>query len=316
MRIVFMGTPDIAAASLAELLSQGHRVAGVFTREDKPVGRKQVLTPPPVKVLAHQNNIPVYQPKSLRTAEALQVLKKWEPQVVVVVAYGRILPAEMLAVPVFGCVNLHVSMLPKYRGAAPIQWAVINGEAKTGISIMKLDEGMDTGPVLAQQAVEIGPEQTAGEVFEMMSRIGARLLCATVGELEAGSVTPQPQQGEPSYAPPLAKRDALLDFGRSAEELHNLVRGCNPWPLAWFEHEGKRVKVLRTKVLEEGGKPGEVLQVNPLTVACGSGALVLELVVPQGARAMKGSEWAAGRRFKAGEVLEIALPEGPGEKER
>lgn len=306
MNIVFMGTPDIAAASLAALLAEGHRVMGVFTREDKPVGRKQVLTPPPVKVLALENRIPVYQPKTLKDGEALAAIQQLAPQLIVVVAYGRILPKEILETPQHGCINLHVSLLPRYRGAAPIQWAVINGEKETGVSIMQMDEGLDTGPVLAMQNVGIGPEQTAGEVFAMVTQIGARLLCDTVTSIGRGTATATPQQGEATLAPPLNKEMAHLDFTLPAQSLHDRARGCNPWPLAWFVYEGKRVKVLRTKVLHtDQGMPGEVLHLNPLTIACGRQALELHNLVPEGSRPMTGAEWAAGRRFTAGQCLTI-----------
>ncbi|MFV0411734.1 MAG: methionyl-tRNA formyltransferase [Oscillospiraceae bacterium] len=298
---MFMGTPDIAAKSLAALLQQGHKVKAVFTREDKPVGRKQLLTAPPVKVLAAENRIPVYQPQNLRSPETWAQIEALAPELVVVVAYGRILPPQVLSIPRYGCINLHVSLLPKYRGAAPIQWAVINGEAATGVSIMQMDEGLDTGPVLKSQAIGIGPSQTAGEVFEMVTSIGARLLCETVEQIEKGGLAAAPQQGEASFAPPLTKEMAFVDFTRPAGQLHNLVRGCNPWPLAWFWHGGLRVKLLRTRLEHNlAGKPGEILLLNPLTIACGTGALVLENLVPQGSRPMLGQEWAAGRRFTPG----------------
>lgn len=302
MRIVFMGTPDIARHALAELLRDGRQVVAVYTRADKPVGRKQIITPPPVKLLAAENRIPVYQPASLRGPGTAEELAALEPDLVVVVAYGMLLPPEVLAVPRHGCINLHVSLLPHYRGAAPIQWAVINGEKRTGVSVMQLDEGLDTGPVLAQQAFDIPPGATAGEVFELATAIGARVLGATINDIAAGRAVATPQQGEPSHAPMLKKPMAELDFARPAAELHNLVRGCNPWPLGWFSHQGSPVKVLRTRLEDCPGsaKPGEILGTDPLIIACGQGALELEKVHPAGSRAMNGGEWSAGRRFKAG----------------
>lgn len=302
MRIVFMGTPDIAEAALVELLRAGHEVVAAYTREDKPVGRKQVLTPPPVKVRALENGIPVVQPKTLREPGAAEQLATFAPDLVAVVAYGRILPPEILALPKYGCVNLHVSLLPKYRGAAPIQWAVINGERETGVSLMQMDEGLDTGPVIAQERVAIGGEDTAGEVFERVAAIGARLLADTLPAIEAG-LTPRPQQGEPSWAPPLTKEDGRLDFSMDPAAAHNRIRGCNPWPLAFFEHEGKRVKVLQSKLSEMRGKPGEVLSLSPLTIGFGDGALALMEVHPEGSRAMEGGQWAAGRRLKVSDIL-------------
>ena len=305
MRIVFMGTPDIAADSLRALLAAGHEIAGVYTREDKPVGRRQVLTPPPVKMLALEKGLPVLQPRTLREEGAAAALAALRPDIVVVVAYGRILPPDVLAVPRLGCVNLHVSLLPKYRGAAPVQWAVINGEAETGVTIMQLDAGLDTGPVLSQETVTIAPDETAGELFEKVSAQGAALLCRTLADIEAGRVLPCPQQGQASYAPPLEKGMAQVDFTRPAPQIHNLVRGCNPWPLAWFIHDGKRIKLLESQLLGDApaAAPGTVLGTSPLVVACGEGALVLGRVVPEGARPMAGAEWAAGRRFTPGSLL-------------
>lgn len=304
MRIVFMGTPDIAADALKALLRNRHDVVGVYTREDKPVGRKQVIMAPPVKMLALDNQIPVFQPKTLRDEQVIAELAALEPELIVVVAYGMLLPRQVLDLPEKGCINLHVSLLPKYRGAAPIQWAVINGEAETGISIMQMDEGLDTGPVYAQQRVQISPEATSGEVFELVTRIGARLLCDTVDKIAQGTIEPYPQQGEASRAPQLSKQAAEMNFDRPARELHNLVRGCNPWPLAWFEYNGKKIKVLRSRVLDDTGILGNVLSVTPLTIACGENALILENVVPEGGKPMTGAQWAAGRRFKIGDSLQ------------
>ncbi len=303
MRIVFMGTPPIARQALAELLRAGHEVAAVYTREDKPVGRKQLLTPPPVKVLALENGIPVVQPKTLREEGAAAAIQTFAPELVAVVAYGRILPPEVLAVPTHGCINLHVSLLPKYRGAAPIQRAVMNGDAETGVSIMQMDEGLDTGPVLAQRRVGIGPDETAADVFEQVGVIGARLLAETVDEIAAGRAVAVPQQGEASYAPPLKKEEGRLDFGMDAQTAHNRVRGCNPWPLAFFEHGGKRVKVLRTRLSELQGPAGEVLSLEPLTVGFDGGALALLEVHPEASRPMAGAGWAAGRRLRPGDFL-------------
>ncbi len=301
MRIVFMGTPDIAATALAALLQAGHEVAAVYTRPDKPVGRKQVMTPPPVKTLALQEGLPVCQPPSLRSEGAAGELAALRPELVVVVAYGLILPPEVLAVPKHGCINLHVSLLPKYRGAAPIQWAVINGEEETGVSIIQMDEGVDTGDVLAKRRFSIPPEATAGDVFALAAAAGGPLLVETIAAIAAGRAVAAPQQGEGSYAPQLNKSMAALCFEKDANTLHNLVRGCNPWPLAWFESGGKRIKVLRARSATTGGQPGEVMATDPLTIACGSGALVLEELLPEGSRQMAGHAWAAGRRLRPGD---------------
>ncbi|MGD9559392.1 MAG: methionyl-tRNA formyltransferase [Oscillospiraceae bacterium] len=304
MRIVFMGTPEIAQVALTVLLAEGHEVVGVYTRADKPVGRKQRVTPSPVKLRAAENGIPVFQPGTLRTPEAAAQLAALAPELVAVVAYGLLLPADVLAVPQYGCINLHVSRLPQYRGAAPIQWALINGDAETGVSVMQMDEGLDTGPVLASQTLGIPPAATAGEMFELVTGPGARLLAQTVADIAAGKAKPQPQQGLPSYAPQLKKSMAEVDFEKPSLALHNLVRGCNPWPMAWFTAGGRRVQVHRARPADaEGRSAREVLSASPLTIACGEGALVLEKVQPDGARVMDGTEWARGRRLKAGDIL-------------
>lgn len=306
MRILFMGTPDIAAQSLSAILAQGrHTVCAVFTREDKPVGRKQVLTAPPVKTLALEHGIPVYQPRTLRTPEAAQTVRALAPDIIVVVAYGRILPGEILSIPPHGAVNLHVSLLPKYRGAAPVQWSVINGDKRTGVTIMQLDEGLDTGDILRVAPVDIGAEETSGELFERVSALGAQTLLQSLDDIEQGRAQPVPQDDAlATLAPPLTKEMALFSFERDARSLHDLIRGLNPWPVAYFVHGGKKIKVLAARMDEQAkGRPGEVLCTKPLTVACGSGALTLVQVVPEGSRAMDGAAWAAGRRLRAGDML-------------
>ena len=288
MNILFMGTPDIAAAALEAILDAGHTVCGVYTRADKPVGRKQVLTAPPVKRTAMAHGIPVFQPGTLRDAAQAENIRALAPELIVVVAYGRILPPEVLAIPQYGCINLHVSLLPRYRGAAPVQWAVINGEKTTGVSIMYLNEGLDTGDILRVSPVEIGENETSGELFE---RITAQ-------------ARPQ-NDAEATLAPPLTKEQAHFGFDAPARRLHDLIRGLNPWPVAYFEYGGKKVKVLRTLCDDAAaGAPGEILSTKPLKVACASGALTLLEVVPEGSRPMEGSAWAAGRRFTNGDKLQ------------
>ena len=306
MRILFMGTPDIAARSLAALLEAGHTVVGVFTRADKPVGRKQVLTAPPVKKLAVEHGIPVWQPATLRDGEAEKVFRALQPDLVVVVAYGRILPPELLHIAPLGCINLHVSLLPKYRGSAPIQWAVLNGDTRTGVTIMQLDEGCDTGDILMVEPVEIGPETTSGELFDQVSAVGAETLVRAVEDLAAGRLTPHPQDGAMvTKAPPLTKEMARFTFAEPAEHLHNWVRGMNPWPVAFFELDGKKIKVLESRLAEnpQRAAPGTVLALKPLTIACARGALQLLTVTPEGGRPMAGTAWAAGRRLHTGDSL-------------
>lgn len=306
MKILFMGTPDIAADSLAALIAAGHEICAVFTRRDKPVGRKQILTAPPVKQLAEQHGIPVYQPRTLRDGSSDDVIRELAPDIIVVVAYGCIIPPQLLHVARYGCINLHVSLLPKYRGSAPIQWAVLNGDRCTGVSIMQLDEGLDTGDVLMVEPVDIDPEETSGQLFDRVSAVGAKTLVQALEKLQAGQLRPEPQQHElATMAPPLTKDMARFDFTQSATHIHNWVRGMNPWPVAWFEQEGKRIKVLECRMAKAGDSaaPGTVLALKPLTIACGEGAVELLTVTPEGGKPMAGTAWAAGRRLKAGDSL-------------
>ena len=306
MRILFMGTPDIAADSLAALLEAGHEVCAVFTRRDKPVGRKQILTAPPVKQLAQQHDIPVYQPRTLRDGSSDALIQQLAPDIIVVVAYGCIIPPQLLHVAKYGCINLHVSLLPKYRGSAPIQWAVLNGDAETGVSIMQLDEGLDTGDVLMVEPVAIDPEETSGELFDRVSAVGAKTLVDALAKIEAGQLTPVPQDhSKATLAPPLSKDTARFAFTEDAAHIHNWVRGMNPWPTAWFEQDGKRIKVSECRLAEnpQNAAPGTVLALKPLTVAAQNGAVALLSVTPEGGKPMAGTAWAAGRRLKAGDSL-------------
>jgi methionyl-tRNA formyltransferase len=275
----------------------------VYTREDKPVGRKQVLTAPPVKQVALAHGIPVFQPRTLKDEAAVQPIRELAPDLIVVVAYGRILPQAVLDIPRLGAVNLHVSLLPKYRGAAPVQWSVLNGDTQTGVTIMRMDAGLDTGDILCTQTVDIGADTTSGELFEQVTQIGAALLCTAMDDIEQGKLTPVPQDDAlATLAPPLTKEMAQFTFANDAQTLHNLVRGLNPWPVAHFVHDGKKIKVLRSAVTEgKAGSAGEVLSIKPLVVACKEGALTLLEVVPEGSRPMEGSAWAAGRRFRVGD---------------
>ena len=301
-----MGTPDIAAASLQALLDAGHTICGVFTRRDKPVGRKQVLTAPPVKQLAQQYGLPVYQPRTLRDGSSDDIIRELAPELVVVVAYGCIIPPQLLHVAKYGCVNLHVSQLPKYRGSAPIQWAVLNGDAETGVTIMQLDEGLDTGDILMTRPVAIDPEETSGELFDKVSAIGAATLVEAVDKLGRGELTPTPQDhAAATLAPPLDKAAAQFAFTDSAAHIHNWVRGMNPWPAAWFAQDGKKIKVLESRLADnpQGAAPGTVLAIKPLTVAAADGAVQLLTVTPEGGKPMPGTAWAAGRRLKPGDSL-------------
>ena len=232
MRILFMGTPDIAAECLKALYSAGHDICAVYTRRDKPVGRKQVLTAPPVKEVALEHGTPVFQPRTLRDGSEDANIRALAPELIVVVAYGCILPKSVLELPKYGCINLHVSLLPKYRGSAPVQWSVLNGDAETGVSIMQMDEGLDTGDVLRCEKIAIGPEETSGELFDRVTAVGARVLCEVVPAIAAGALTPQPQDhANATLAPMLNKEMAEFRLTESAAHIHNWVRGMNPWQI-------------------------------------------------------------------------------------
>lgn len=305
MRIVFMGTPDFAVPCLQRLLEDGHEVPAVFTQPDKPVGRHAVLTPPPVKQLALSHGIPVYQPTKMRDGTVAALLRELAPDCLVVVAYGRILPQEILDVPPRGCVNIHGSLLPRYRGAAPIQWSVIRGETVTGVTSMFMDAGMDTGDIIDTLTTPIGENETAGELFERLAPLGARLLSATLAAIADGTVTRRPQNGaEATMAPMLEKAMGRLDLTRPAQELHNQVRGMNPWPGAFCTAGGKTLKIHETRVAAGSGAPGTLLCADPVTVACGEGALQLVTVQPEGKPRMAAEAWLRGARLPQGARLE------------
>ena len=306
MRILFMGTPDIAAECLKALYAAGHEICGVYTRRDKPVGRKQVLTAPPVKEVALEHGTPVFQPRTLRDGSEDENIRTLAPELIVVVAYGCILPASVLSIPKHGCINLHVSLLPKYRGSAPVQWSVLNGDPETGVSIMQMDEGLDTGDVLRCERIAIDPEETSGELFDRVTAVGAQVLCQTIPAIEQGRLKPVVQDQEhATLAPMLSKEMAEFHLTDTAEHIHNWVRGMNPWPGAWFVTSGgKKLKVNQCRVAASAGEaPGTVLATKPLTVACGEGAVQLLQVVPEGKKPMEGTAFAAGLRLKTGDLL-------------
>jgi methionyl-tRNA formyltransferase len=297
VKIVFMGTPEFAVPSLLSLIEAGHRVTAVFTRRDRPVGRKQILTSPPVKAQAQGRGIPVFQPDTLRSAEAAEIIARFQPDVIVVAAYGKILPKNILNLPRFGCVNIHASLLPKYRGAAPIQQAVLDGETVTGVTTMQMAEGLDTGDILLSSRTEIGPEETSGELTVRLAGIGAKLIVRTLSGLKEGTVTPIPQNdAESSYAPMLTKERSPIDWSRPAAQIHNQVRGLSPWPGAVTVFGGKKLKVHRTRPAGTGtGVPGQILPGRELKIACGGGT-VLELleVQPEGGKRMSGPDFLRG----------------------
>lgn len=306
MKIVFMGTPDYAEKTLEALIASEHEIAAVFCQPDKPVGRKQILTPPPVKLLAAENNIPVYQPNSVRTPEALEILKQINPDVIVVVAYGKILPKEILDLPKYGCVNGHASLLPKYRGASPIQWCIVQGETETGVTIQVMDEGIDTGDILSVKKVTIGENETAEELFDRLSIISADLMLSTLEGLEKGEITPVKQTGEESYAPIIKKEMAHLDFTLNSSQIHNAVRGYYSWPCAFFFLDGKRIKVIKTKIGDKTTKRGGTVIGNTenLVIACGENTSIeiLELQ-PEGSKRMTAKQFLCGKAIPLGKMI-------------
>ena len=308
MRIVYMGTPSFAVPPLQALITAGHEVVGVVTRIDKPAGRGKVLTPPAVKAAAEQSGVPVFQPKRVREPESTAAIGAMGPDVIVVAAYGQVLPRELLALPKHGCVNIHASLLPAYRGAAPINWAIINGETRTGITIMQMDEGLDTGAILAQESIPIDPRDTAGDLTEKLSELGSRLVVDTLSRIEAGGLTAVPQDnGKASMAPLLKKDDGLIDWTMSARELHNRVRGLSPWPGAHGYLDGKLIKILGTEVAAEGsGEPGVLYEQgrDGLAIGTGSGLLRIVSIQPEGKKPMSAAEFLRGHRGSVGKKFE------------
>lgn len=305
MNVVYMGTPEFAVPPLEAIINAGHNVTGVFTQPDKPKGRGYVLTPPPVKECALKNNIEVYQPSSMKNGEALKILKELNPDIIVVVAFGKILPKEILDLPKYGCVNVHASLLPKYRGAGPIQWCVLDGEKVTGVTTMQMAEGLDTGDMLLKAETEIGEDETAGELHDRLSQLGAKLAVDTISAIENGSVTPQKQDDSLSnYAPMLTKELCKIDWNKSAQEIHNQVRGLNPWPVATASVNGKRVKIFSTTLSDKNGCAGNVICENPLTVACGKGSVVINELQLEGKKRMNSQDFVRGYRINKETVFE------------
>lgn len=304
MNIVFMGTPEFAVPCLEALIKDGHNIKAVFTQPDKPKGRGYKLTPPPVKELALQYNLPVFQPTTLKDGEAFEVIKSFEPDLAVVVAYGKILPKSILDIPKLGCVNVHASLLPKYRGAGPIQWSILNGEKETGVTTMYMAEGLDTGDMLEKKALTIGENETADELHDRLSILGAELIVSTVRKLEKGEITPEKQDDALSnYAPMLTKELSLIDFNKSAKEVHNLIRGLSSWPCAHTFYEGKRLKIYNSEIVDKKGNPGEVLDDKHFVIACGDKAIRAVMVQYEGSKKMSSEDFLRGKSIKKGEIL-------------
>lgn len=298
MNIVFMGTPDFAVASLDRLIKDGHNISAVFTKVDMPRGRKMIMTPPEVKVFAQSKGLTVYQPKTLRDEDVINTIKLLNPDVIVVVAYGKLLPREVLDIPPMGCINLHGSLLPKYRGAAPIQWTVLNGDKVGGAATMYMNEGLDTGDMILKYETEVGENETSGELFDRLAVEGADLLSRTLDLIEQGKAERTSQnEEEATYACMLDKSMCVIDWTKSCDEVHNLVRGLNPWPVALTTLDGKRIKVISTRKSALKGQAGQVVSVNPLTVACGEGSVEILTLQPEGKKAMDSKAFLMGHRL-------------------
>ncbi len=303
MNIVFMGTPDFAAHSMKALIDAGHNVQAAFTQPDRPKGRGNKVTPPPVKVMALENGIPVYQPLSVKSGEdaemSLKVLKELSPDVIVAAAYGKILPPALLTLPKYGCINVHGSLLPAYRGAAPVQRCLINGEKETGITVMQMAEGMDTGDMLLKESTPIDPEETFDELMERLGIMGGKLLVKALENID--TLVPEAQdESLATYAPMITKDMALIDFSKTAQEVHDLIRGLSSNPGAYFMLGDKRIKVYRSTVCEKkfDAEPGLVVNKSDFTIACGDKkGITLKEVQAVGGKRMKTEDFLRGNKL-------------------
>lgn len=312
MRVVFMGTPDFSVGTLKALAAAGHEIAGVVSQPDKPKGRGKNLQPTPVKEAAMELGLSVYQPKKVRDSEFLEVLKELNPEVIVVVAFGQLIPKSILELAPYGCINVHASLLPKYRGAAPIQWAVIDGEPETGVTIMRMDEGLDTGDMISKVTVSVSADETGGSLFDKLSEAGAKLLVETLPSLEEGTAVfeKQPEESPTAYAGMIKKSMGDLDWNRPAEELERLIRGLNPWPSAYTKLDGKTLKIWKAQVLEEKEEeekqmPGTILSTDQqeFKVKTGKGILKITELQLEGKKRMDTSSFLRGYHLEGGKVL-------------
>ncbi|MBP3379363.1 MAG: methionyl-tRNA formyltransferase [Ruminococcus sp.] len=306
MKVIFMGTPDFAVPCLRKLAESCHEVAAVFTQPDKPKGRGYKMVPTPVKAAAAEYDIPVYQPLSLRKGEdaeaAMDILHNIAPDLIVVTAYGQILPKEILELPKFGCINIHASLLPRYRGAAPINWVLLNGEEETGVTSMQMSEGLDTGDMLIKKSVKIGENETYSELYSRLAEIGGEVLEETIAALEAGSLTPEKQDDDLScYSPMIKKEMSALDFTRTAAEVHNVIRGVTGFTMMG----GKRLKVFASEISHNiaPAGPGEIVDTEKFAVSCSDGAVIFREIQLEGGKRMKTEDFLRGRKLTLGEKL-------------
>lgn len=312
MRVVYMGTPAFAVAPLTAIVDAGHEVIACFTQPDKPKGRGKTLLPTEVKIKAQEFQIPVYQPLKLKEEENVELLKKMSPDVIVVAAYGQILPESILQIPKYGCINIHASLLPKYRGAAPIEWAIIDGETESGVTTMYMAKGLDTGDMIEKTVVPIDRKDTGDTLHDKLSEAGAELILSTLEKLEQNTAVKTPQDDSLScYAPMLKKEMGLIDFTLSAEELDRRIRGLQPWPCAYTMIHGKNVKIYDADVKSQEeisvdvSSPGEIVEVTKksFTIACGRGALVIRKLQPEGKKIMDTAAFLAGNLLMLGEKI-------------
>ena len=309
MRVIFMGTPDFSVGTLQALIDAGHEVVLAVTQPDKPKGRGKSMQFPPVKEAALEHGIEVYQPRRVREPECVEYLRSFDADIIVVVAFGQILPKEILEMPKYGCVNVHASLLPKYRGAAPIQWAVINGEKVSGVTTMRMDEGLDTGDMISRIVVPLAKDETGGSLFAKLAQAGAELLIQTLPSIFDGTATreKQPEESPTPYAAMISKKMGLLDFSKNAEELERLIRGLNPWPSAFTFINGKTMKVWKSSVQEKQAEeaPGTVISADKegIRVACGKNVLVLQEVQLEGKKRMEADAFLRGYQLKPGDMF-------------
>ena len=312
-RIIFMGTPDFAVPCLSQLIKSNHRVVAVVTQPDKKKGRGKKLAAPPVKEVAEKAQIPILQPTKIKTEEFLNELKNYNPDLIVVVAYGRILPTSILTLPPLGCINVHGSLLPKHRGAAPIQWAIIAGDSTAGVTIMQMDEGMDTGDILLPAAIDVTEDETAGSLFAKLADLGAETLVTALSKLQNGDLHPQKQDHDnATMAPPLKKEMGLIDWSKSAEELQLLIRGLDPWPSAYSYLEGKRYRFFSPRVVHKNSDEpvGTVILAdnNGLLIATGSNALLIRELQPEGKKRLSVEAFLCGHPVAIGSRFSSKLP--------
>lgn len=310
MKIVFMGTPDFAVPSLESLYENGYEVAAVFCQPDKPKGRGYKLLPPPVKVTALEHYTKVYQPESLKKngEEYIQILKDIAPDCIVVAAYGKILPKEVLDIPRLGCINIHGSLLPKYRGAGPIQWAVLNDEKETGITSMLMGEGLDTGDMLIKKSTPIGENETAAELFDRLAVMGAEVLLETIEKFDKGEIIPEVQnEQDATYAPMLSKDMCKIDFDQPVRKVHKQICGLSDWPCATTNINGKRLKIYHSEIASDkpsGKNPGEVVDTKDFSIACADGVIRFTEVQAEGSKRMKAADYLRGKPLDKNTVLE------------